>query len=504
MKKKMKTAAVLTAGALMSIGVSGMAFAGTAHWEQEGEDWVYLDSDGERVTDTWKKSGNNWYYLDSEGYMAKDTIITSGSNDDKYYVDSNGVKVTNTWVSVDNGGDNECSDQEDVSSLWYYFDSTGKAKKSDGGAKVFTNIPYGSDGSLKGTYAFDEDGHMLSGWQDIELSSGNTATYYFGEENEGWAATGWQYLEIPEEDYQDDGSPQDSEGWYYFGTNGRAVKDQNKYINGFYYTFDENGIMDDTWVVGTPGVSSGTAQIATDAAAFYTEDIGYRRSGWIYTYDPDDKDQEGDQYWYYLSSKGEAFNDEAKDAREQNAEGVTATDLYTGDIYYNVAAKVIKNKTYLFDENGRVLDGVLQLDGEAYRAGGKKLADNGIYYFSTDDGSENGQMQTGRTEYDDDGEEVAYYFKNNGEAYTNALVGGAIYDAQGKRVEAEDGSSYMLYTTEQDITDESGKKILIQAGTQVAVNRSGAVKKSGTVEIDGVKYNINKETYEATEKTEEN
>ena len=40
MKRKMKTAAVLTAGALMSIGASGMAFAGTAHWEQEGEEWV--------------------------------------------------------------------------------------------------------------------------------------------------------------------------------------------------------------------------------------------------------------------------------------------------------------------------------------------------------------------------------------------------------------------------------------------------------------------------------
>lgn len=502
MKRKMKTAAVLTAGALMSIGASGMAFAGTAHWEQEGEEWVYLDSDGDRVTDTWKKSGNNWFYLDSEGYMAKDTIVTSGSNDDKYYVDANGAKVTNTWVSVDNEGDNECSDQEDVSTLWYFFGSDGKAKRGEDGKKVFTNIPHGENMDKKSTFAFDEDGHMLSGWQDVELSSGNEATYYFGDENEGWAATGWQYLEIPEEDYESDGSPEDSEGWYYFGTNGRAVKNQNKYINGFYYTFDENGVMDDTWVVGTPGVSDGTVQIATDAAAFYTEDTGYRRSGWIYTYDPDDKDQEGDQYWYYLSNKGEAFNDEAKDAKAHDAEGVTATDLYTGDLYYNVAAKVIKNKTYLFDENGRVLDGILKLEGEAYRSGGSKLVNNGIYYFSTDDGSENGQMQIGKTEYDDDGENVTYYFKKNGQAYTNALVSGAIYDSEGKRIDAEDGSSYMLYTVEDDIMDESGKKVLIADGTQVAVSRSGAVKKSGTVEIDGVKYTINKNTYEATEKVD--
>ena len=79
-----------------------------------------------QVTDTWKKSGSNWFYLDSEGYMAKDTVVTSGSNDDKYYVDANGAKVANTWVSVDNEGDNECSDQEDVSTVWYFFGSTVK------------------------------------------------------------------------------------------------------------------------------------------------------------------------------------------------------------------------------------------------------------------------------------------------------------------------------------------------------------------------------------------
>ncbi|MFR3752847.1 MAG: hypothetical protein ACLTW9_12185 [Enterocloster sp.] len=28
---------------------------------------------GDRATDKWKKSGNNWYYLDSDGEMAIDT-----------------------------------------------------------------------------------------------------------------------------------------------------------------------------------------------------------------------------------------------------------------------------------------------------------------------------------------------------------------------------------------------------------------------------------------------
>lgn len=500
MTKKKKLTAALSTASLLAIAACGTAFAGTAHWEQEGEDWVYLDSDGDKVTDTWKKSGSNWFYLDSDGYMAKDTIVVSRSNDDKYYVDANGAKVTNTWVSMDNEGDNECSDQEDISTVWYYFDSNGKAKRADSGSKVYTNIPYGN-GDQKGTFAFDEDGHMLSGWQDIELSSGSTASYYFGEENEGWAATGWQYLEMPDTEEEDSEGPEEDEAWFYFGDNGRAVKEQTKYINGQYYTFDENGAMDDTWVTGTPGISSSTANIASDAAAFYTEDAGYRRTGWIYTYDPEDEDEEGDEYWFYLSTKGEAFNDEAKDAISGEATGVTATDLYDGDVYENIAAKVIKNKTYLFDGNGHMLTGVLKLEGDAYRSGGSDLEDGGIYYFSEEDGSENGQMLTGKQTYDNEGEDETYYFKKNGQAYTNALVSGAIYDSEGKRVDAEDGAAYMLYTTEADITDDDGTTVLIPEGTQAIVNRSGSVKKNGSAEVDGVDYDI--DNYVATEDIDE-
>ncbi len=56
MRKQTKLVAVLSAAALFAIGASMTSFAATAHWEQEGEDWVYLDKDGDKVTDTWKKS----------------------------------------------------------------------------------------------------------------------------------------------------------------------------------------------------------------------------------------------------------------------------------------------------------------------------------------------------------------------------------------------------------------------------------------------------------------
>ena len=61
MRKQTKLVAVLSAAALFAIGASMTSFA--AGWAQEDGSWVYLDRDGDRVTEEWKKSGSN-YYLD--------------------------------------------------------------------------------------------------------------------------------------------------------------------------------------------------------------------------------------------------------------------------------------------------------------------------------------------------------------------------------------------------------------------------------------------------------
>ena len=122
MRKQTKLAAVLTASALFALGASMSAFA--SGWEMEDGSWVYLDNDGDRVTEDWKKSGSNYYWLDEDGYMATDTLVED--DDDYYYVDANGVRVTNRWVSVPNEDDDEV-DGKEVDVLWYYMGSSGKA-----------------------------------------------------------------------------------------------------------------------------------------------------------------------------------------------------------------------------------------------------------------------------------------------------------------------------------------------------------------------------------------
>ena len=122
MRKQNKLVAVLSATALLAIGASMTSFADTPHWDMEDGEWVYLDKNGDKVTDEWKKSNGQWYYLNEDGVMAKDTLIDH--NDDRYYVDATGAKVTNTWVSTDN---DDLLDDEDINTVWFYFDAKGKA-----------------------------------------------------------------------------------------------------------------------------------------------------------------------------------------------------------------------------------------------------------------------------------------------------------------------------------------------------------------------------------------
>ena len=314
MRKQTKLVAVLSAAALLAIGASMTSFA--AGWTQEDNTWVYLDRDGDRVYDTWKKSGSNYYYLNDDGEMATNAVIDFDG--EKYYVDASGAKVTNKWISVDNEDDETIGDNDDISVIWYYFGSTGKAYKD--AVKTINGKKY----------IFDDNGYMLSGWQTY---GDDEDLYYLGTENEGWAYTGWQYLE-PEESEE----AYDDEEWFYFKpSNGKAYKDARKYIDGKYYTFDESGVMQDKWVHGTPGAPD----IGTAADARYKADNGAQQTGWVYTYATDDEDENGDEYWFYLDSKGLPFNYKGMDSNngtEYSSMGVKNANEKWKDPMYDEAA----------------------------------------------------------------------------------------------------------------------------------------------------------------------
>ena len=64
-------------------------------FDQEGQSWLYLKSDGQKAKNEWISQGQEKYYLKEDGKMAKDEWITQG--EDQYYVNSQGKILKNTW-----------------------------------------------------------------------------------------------------------------------------------------------------------------------------------------------------------------------------------------------------------------------------------------------------------------------------------------------------------------------------------------------------------------------
>ena len=174
MRKQTKLVAVLSAAALMAMGASMTAFA---DWSQEDGEWVYLDRNGDRVTDEWRRSNSQWYYLDEDGYMLSGwQYLTIDPEIDAF--------------SSINEDDDNYNDEE-----WFYFKSDGKAAEDE-------------DRTINGrVYIFDEFGRMLDLW--VYASTATNSAYF--AEDEGSRGRNWIYA-YPQTDYDD---YDDDPYWFY-------------------------------------------------------------------------------------------------------------------------------------------------------------------------------------------------------------------------------------------------------------------------------------------------
>ena len=514
MRKQTKLVAVLSAAALLAIGASMTSFAATPHWDQEDGEWVYLDRNGDRVSDEWKKSNGQWYYLDEDGYMAKDRRVEYG--DALYYVDENGVKVTNAWVSMDN---DDYLDDDDVSTVWYFFDGKGKAygyNSSNNG--TIKKVAYG-DGKSD-YFIFNNEGVMLSGWQKWSKSGDNEKIYWLGDENEGWARTGWQYLNVEDEEIfekEDDGDPYESDQWFWFDNQGRAKTNGTENIGGKTYIFDSNGFMQDLWTYNssysatnpnaTPSWTNDDGTSTSSQAAFYLEDNGGRDKNWVFVYPKTDyEDYDDDQYWFWLNSKGLPFKAVSSSSMVNPNLGsawrydddVAATEVNYADGGADVAAKSIKNKTYLFNENGVMLTGLYWLGG-VHKGTSVAAMDNGLYYFTIDDShsSAEGQMVTNkRMTIDVHGEDKTYYFRKDGKAYENVIISGSVFGRNGQLVtDYGDGSTYGMVplsdVSNGNLYKKDSTTAVVSGNVDVLINGNGKIKQNGTVtDVNGDKVTV--------------
>lgn len=426
---------IFTAAAIMAGAAAMPAFAASG-WQMEGDQWVYLDSHGDRVTDSWKKSASsNWFYLDEDGYMAVNRLIED--DDDYYYVNEDGAMVKNEWRKLEDDSDDDAYTD---GTCWYYFGSSGKAEKNDKGRARLTTI----NGKK---YAFSDTGKMLYGWIDEEGSmitdedDWDSGLLYCGNEDDGAAAVSqWLLLDVDDPEADDDADGY----WFYFGTNGKKTMDSTKTINGRKYQFDERGVAQFKWYTASSSNAS-----ASEFKYYNTPDQCWLAEGWIQTVPPEDVDPEGynddEVYWFYADKKGE----------------LVVSQIKTIDHYkygFNEKGEMLEGLYALtFDEDNNIVDyeeikELSDLPGEEEEVE--------VYYFGNS--PKDGVMATKKkvnVELEDD--EYEFGFRSNGKAL-NGISDGAIY-IHGYKLKADADLKY------EEVS---------YGGESYLVNSSGAIQKN--------------------------
>ena len=419
--------------------------------------------------------------------MARSRLITpnDGDGDAYYYVGGNGVRLKNQWVRVMNDEQESVNDQT-PEMFWYYLRQNGKAVRADEGTP-FKKVAIDYNGSKK-TFFFDAEGRMVTGWiydDEVNAKVTTTATYYCDPEGDGSAVTGWQELEVPE-DWSSSGDYEyDAIEYFYFDSKGKMKKGEPGkplvwYNNGWYYSFDENGVLLTDWyTVGVTGTSNNVSYATTNNVDAFTTRIGTKGTGWIYA----DKNDDGEYNHYYLV----ATKDKSGTVRN-----VPFNSLGNDNSW---RAKTINGKVYVFNADGVMQSGVKtigNLPKDDLGGAVSRALEAGTYYFNDGDRSVKGQMMTGKQSVEDSGETYTYYFdKKTGKARTSEIVDGALYGPDGKRIEAENGNAYDIVTLEEDVKFKGTK---IPKNSRVIVSSTGKIRttEAGYVKVDGVQYKVDK------------
>ena len=370
MKKNLKMMAVLSAAAVMTVAApemgftagSSIAYAKTIGWVEENGSFKYYEEDDYFLTDTWKKRGEDWYYLNEEGEIATNAQI------DEYYVDETGKRVMDQWISIET---EDAWDSPDAAEYhWYYYGKNGKAAVSKW-QKVGESW-----------YYFNEDGQMMTGKVEID-----NATYYLGEANDGVMKTGWIQLENESDD------PEMTHSWYYFDTNGKMVENQvDKKISGDYYTFVD-GVMQTGWFKlpaeenaenATPSDAAENTATTVAGYQYYEPENGKRVTGW--------RTIEGVEG---ISAEGELYNFYFKNGKPYHADnGLQLFTVESKKYAFNTKGEMQTGLKVVNLEDGEIANFYFAEDG-VMRTGkqviyNEDLDENQTWFFYTD-GSRKGQ-----------------------------------------------------------------------------------------------------------------
>jgi glucan-binding YG repeat protein len=186
---------------------------------------------------------------DESNPFAGDNVLYYGGGD------NDGV-LRAGWVTYYDGWDGDDEYMSDYTNLYFYFNTSNNKKEVNKTKKINGR-----------TYAFNEQGIMMSGWDVYEhpddAGDANIGKVYFSGQDDGHQVKkGWVYA-VPAEGIDAKAYNDDEEKYMYFNNSGDIVADQFRKINGKYYVFNTNGIMKTGLVVWA---NSRTLSTTTTAA----------------------------------------------------------------------------------------------------------------------------------------------------------------------------------------------------------------------------------------------
>ena len=428
-------------------------------WKKIDDKWMFFSESGDYCRNGVYYANDNYYLFDKMGYM----ISTPGLYEfygSKYYIQDNGVILTYAWKddSYFSGTGAAITNQTwHVGDKCYIFDSESKLIKISGWYILNGNQYYlNGDGTVL-TKAWKDD-HYLGDYGDV-VTNGKAGDYYlidgkiqkdqfinsryYGSDGK-YLKNQWKYI---------DGH------WMYFSYSGEYWKEGVYNINDKYYAFDNDGYMisiagwydfygtkyyvqengevltnswkDDSYLTGSgSAIKDQTWYIGEKLYAFDSDAKLMRLSGWQVI--------NGEKY--YLNGDGTVLTKAWKDNYYLDYYGRVVTNGQAGD-YYLIDGEIQKNQLIgyrYYGSDGKYLknqwkyiDGHwMYFSGSGYYESGYKDNNGNVYiyvysinnkYYGFD---ENGYMVTGLQK--SSGE--LYYFTSNGSALTNAWKDGRYFN----------------------------------------------------------------------------
>lgn len=223
---------------LYYFGTSGKAYRakeGIKRFTIDGKKYLFNEN-GQMLSGWINEEGERWDEYQSEDDPFDGFCYYAGDETD-------GV-LREGWTAYEDGSVQDKYYMKQT--LWFYFKRNDNKKiQSDNEESFVTKVINGN------TYAFDDKGVMVVGWDSDTLDVNNedssirSKKYFMEEEGDDMGRNTkreW-FFAVPSMKQNLDDHDQEIERWFYALGSGEVVKGLMKKINTDYYVFDKEGVM---------------------------------------------------------------------------------------------------------------------------------------------------------------------------------------------------------------------------------------------------------------------